>query len=36
MADARRFSLNPRGMLLAIILIVLAVAGTLYSFFGPV
>lgn len=36
MADTRRFSLNPRGMLIAIILVVLALAGTLYSFFGPV
>jgi hypothetical protein len=36
MADVRRFSLNPRGMLIAIILVVLAVAGTIYSFFGPV
>jgi hypothetical protein len=36
MADARRFSLKPSGMLLAIVLVVLAVAGTIYSFFGPV
>ena len=36
MANMRRFSLNPRGMLIAIILVLLAVAGTIYSFFGPV
>ena len=36
MAETRRFSLNPTGTLIAIILVVLALAGTIYAFFGPV
>jgi hypothetical protein len=36
MADTRRFSLRPSGVVLAIILIVLAAAATIYAFFGPV
>ena len=36
MADVRRFSLRPSGLVLAIILIILAVAGAIYALFGPV
>jgi uncharacterized iron-regulated membrane protein len=36
MADARRFSLRPSGLVVGIILVILAVAGTIYSLFGPV
>ena len=36
MADVRRFSLRPSGLVLALILIILAVAGVTYALVGPV